>query len=333
MRALHCQRSLQIQDRDLEVLKGLYDSRIYMLHHIAALYFCNQREYAKKRVGRLKTAGYLIERPRQPTQLGVMQLSRTGYEVLVRRGNLAGSPGRAFGRFENRMRVSPLTLVHEIAVLDCKVAIVSAINGLSGFSMAEFSTRPATYQFEARLPNGSRAIMKPDGFARIRESRDGHFNEQRFFLEVDRSTEAQEILAAKVAGYLDYYRSGNFAARMGGDRTNFRQYPFRTLMVFCSPERRDNAARRLLLHTPPILTISWLTTMNEFTRNPLGPIWLTPGQFLAKRSENIASKSSGYMFTEAPKISLNPSQVRLLADEGLLHSRACRDLDPRMGGV
>jgi hypothetical protein len=51
------------------------------------------------------------------------------------------------------------------------------------------------------------------------------------------------------------------------------------LMVFQNAERRNNAAERLLLLNPPILTQTWLTTFAEVTARPLEAIWVRPLDF------------------------------------------------------
>lgn len=101
-------------------------------------------------------------------------------------------------------------------------------------------------------------------------------SEHTFFLELDRSSETQEKLVARAGSYLDYYRSGGFAVRNGGTRADFKEYPFRVLMVFKTAERRNNTAERLLQNTPPILTHVWLSTFAEATSDALGPAWVRP---------------------------------------------------------
>jgi len=273
------QKSLHLQDRDIEVLRGLYESRIYTLSHIAALYFSGHREYAKKRVRQLKAGGFIAEWRRQPTQPAILHLTRTGCEWLTGCGYFAGFPTLKSVRFESRARVSAITLAHALAVLDCKAAIVPAINAVPGLSVAEFSTWPVKYQFKARHPSWKSVTVKPDGFIRLCQQISDGRAEHRFFLEVDRSTEAQDVLNAKAACYLDYYRSGNFAASMGRNPAEFRRYPLRVAIVFRTAERRDNCARQLLAQKPPIRTLAWLTTMEDVVTNPIGPIWLTPADY------------------------------------------------------
>ncbi len=125
--------------------------------------------------------------------------------------------------------------------MDVKAAFCSAIRGSGRFTVAEFSTWPLLYQFEAFRPGHSSAevIVKPDGFIRIHEKEtDGGLSEHTFFLEVDRSSETQDTLVARAGCYLDYYKSGGFAVRNGGTRADFKDYPFRVLMVFKTAEDR-----------------------------------------------------------------------------------------------
>lgn len=56
--------ALQLQDRDFAVLRGLFESRVMTTEHATALYFDGKVEAAKKRLQKLKTAGFITERPR-----------------------------------------------------------------------------------------------------------------------------------------------------------------------------------------------------------------------------------------------------------------------------
>ena len=100
-----------------------------------------------------------------------------------------------------------------------------------------------------------------------------------FFLEVDRSSEKQDTLVNRAVCYLEYYRTGGFAVRNNASRANFKDFPFRVLMVLQNAERRNNTAERLFQNVPPILTHTWLTTIAEVTVDPLGPIWIQPKDY------------------------------------------------------
>lgn len=276
--------SVKLQERDFEILGGLLHCRVMSLRHITDLYFSGKSESAKKRIQKLKAAGYVRERPRRIGDSSVLHLTKKAFAVLRENGHLQHVPNLTDKALHKRGEVSDLTLRHELQVLDVKAAIFRSISENTALSLTEFSTWPLLYQFTARLKGegwGRKEIaVKPDGFIRIREQEgDGAF-EHLFYLEVDRSTETHEILAQKAAGYLDHYQSGGMAVRFGAKAEEFRDFPFRLLMVFRNDERRNNAAERLLQNNPPIMTQVWLTTLAEVLAAPLGRIWVRPKDYL-----------------------------------------------------
>jgi hypothetical protein len=120
-------------------------------------------------------------------------------------------------------------------------------------------------------------LVKPDGFIRIHETEAGGSKfERTFFIELDRSTEKQEILIARAGCYHNYYKSGGFAVRNGVARSDYKQFPFRVLMVFKTAERRNNTAERLLQNNLPVFKQVCLSTIEEVTRDPFGAIWIRP---------------------------------------------------------
>jgi hypothetical protein len=117
--------------------------------------------------------------------------------------------------------------------------------------------------------NSPEVLVKPDGLIRIHETEaDGGKCERTFFLEVDRSTEIQEVLIARTGCYFDYYKSGKFAIRNGASRESYKEFPFRVLMVFKTAERRSNTAERLLQKNLPIFKQVCLSTLEEVIRDP-----------------------------------------------------------------
>lgn len=273
------QNSVEIRDRDVDVLRDLFVSRVMTAAHIAALHFDGSKEAAKKRLQKLKAAGLIRERPRKVIEPAVLFLTRKAFDVLRERGVLREYPQLPAAALDKRAAVSSLTLRHELEVMDVKAAFHSSIRGTERFTVAEFSTWPMLYQFEAVRPGhrSAEVIVKPDGFIRIHEKEaDGGLSEHTFFLELDRSSELQDALVAKAGCYMDFYRSGGFAERNGAPRSDYKDFPFRVLMVLQNAERRNNTAERLLQATPPILTQVWLSTFEEVTSNPLGAVWIQP---------------------------------------------------------
>ncbi len=275
--------SFDLQARDVELLHGLLCCRVMTVGHVASLYFEGRSEAAKKRLQKLKAAGLIGERPRRSFEPAILYLSRKGFVLLGAEGVLQQYPQLSLPALEKRARVSDLTISHELEVMDCKVAFQSAVKRLPAFSVAEFNTWPALHEFTAFRPGTtSEVIVRPDGFIRLHEKEtDGGTSEHAFYIEVDRSTETQDVLVSKAHCYLSYYRSGGFAEKCGGHRSDFKDFPFRVLMAFKTAERRNNTAERLLTGNPPILTHVWLTTMAEATADPFGPIWVRPADYRA----------------------------------------------------
>lgn len=273
--------SLQIQERDFALLRGLFECRIMTAGHVAALFFDGKREYTKKRLQKLKAAGLIGERKRRVNEPSILFLTRGGFAFLKSNGHLDGLPALGKNTFDARANVSQLTLRHELEIMDVKAAFHSALRNAGPFSLAAFSTWPLLYQFETSVPGTAMDVLvKPDGFIRIQENElDDGLSEHTFFLEVDRSSETQDTLVNRAVCYLEYYRTGGFAIRNGASATDFKEFPFRVLMVMKTAERRNNTAARLAHNNPPILTQVLLTTLTEATADPLGPIWIQPADY------------------------------------------------------
>jgi len=272
-------KKLQCQQRDFELLRGLFECRVMTNTQAAALYFEGKFEAAKKRLQKLKSAGLIGERPRHAFEPSILSLTRNGLVALQSNGILKDYPSFPLPALIRRSRVSNLTIRHELEVMNVKTAFHSAIKHLPVFCIEEFSTWPLLNEFKAYRPGQSskEVLVKPDGFINIFEKNEtGEKFERTFFLELDRSTESQDVLVDRVACYHDYYKSGGYAVRRGGTREEYRQFPFRVLIVFKTAERRNNAAEAMLKCNTPILTQVCLSTIREVTEDPLGAIWFRP---------------------------------------------------------
>jgi len=263
---------VEITARDIDLLRGLFECRVMTVEHMATLYFAGRIEAARKRIWKLKTAGLVRQRPRRAYDPSVLFLAAPALRFLMEEGHIADYPQLNFGLFEKRACVSDLTVRHELDVLDVRAAFTQAVQRIPNFSLCEFSTWPRLYEFSAAPRPGLNVLVRPDGYIRLCDGQGEH----RFFLEVDRSTEVQEVIARRAACYLNFYRQGGFAVRHGYRPEDYRRLPFRVLMVFRNAERRNNAAIRLLQSRPPIYTHTILTTMEEARIDPLGAIWVQP---------------------------------------------------------
>lgn len=275
--------SLQLQPRDLALLRGLFECRIMTGAHVATLFFDGKREYTKKRLQKLKAAGFIGERTRRVNQPSILFLTRKGFTLLQRGDHLSGLPVPGARSFEDRAQVRELTLQHELEIMDVKAAFHAALAGDESFALQEFSTWPLLHQFEiARDGDGASVRVKPDGYLSIHEWEEGTSGfVHDCFLEVDRSNETQDVLVAKANAYRNYYNTGGFAVRHGATPADFQSFPFRVLLVMKSAERRNNTAERLVQNNPPILKMTWLTTLAEVMSDPLGAIWIRPDDYRA----------------------------------------------------
>jgi hypothetical protein len=141
--------AISLQDRDLSLLRGLLESRVMTTAHATALFFDGKSEAAKKRLQKLKAAGFVGERTRRAFEPAILFLTRKGLSLLRENGVLAEYPSFDLPALDKRARVSDLTLRHELEIMDVKASFHTAIKKAEVFSIAEFSTWPLLYQFEA----------------------------------------------------------------------------------------------------------------------------------------------------------------------------------------
>ena len=67
--------TIELQDRDVALLRGLFEARVMTLGHIATFHFDGRMEAATKRVQKLKRAGILHERPRRVYEPSIVCLT------------------------------------------------------------------------------------------------------------------------------------------------------------------------------------------------------------------------------------------------------------------
>ncbi len=274
-------KGIVLQSRDYALLRGLFDSRLMTLKHAAALHFEGKIEAAKKRLQKLQAAGMIAQRARRPQEYAVYLVGREGYLSLKRAGLIDPAHDAGWAKLYKRQRIGDLMLAHELAVMDVKVAFVTAIEKDPNLELVEMSVWPDRHKFrvvEAVPASGGgvrfRSLYaKPDGFLHFREhSEDGTAVNRQFFFEVDRGTESLGRLVQKVRHYVQHNRKGGFAVRRGHKREDFKGFPFRVFIVFKTAARRDNVGRKLLDASAPIKGQVWLATMNELLADPMGKI-------------------------------------------------------------
>ena len=271
---------IRLQARDIAILRGLFECRVMTIDHAAALYFEARREYAKKRLQKLKIEGLIGERPRLQFERSVLFIKTKGLIALRQEGILDLYPDLGTVALTRRAQVSEMTLRHELAVMDLKVAFHLRANCDSSISVLEFTTWPLLNQFDV---NGS--IVKPDAFVRLNENLADGTREHCFFVELDRSTEPFSMLCARAQNYRSFAVQKASFGRIG------RPSPFRVLYILQSRERRDNLARRLADLTPPIHSLVWLAAFHDVMAEPFGGIWSRPIDYKVSVLTGTSSKA------------------------------------------
>ena len=271
--------SIQLQDRDLKLLRGLFECRIMTIRQITAIYFEGHFEATRKRVRLLKYLGHVAERPRNLNDRSILSITQKGFDALKRNGRLDGHSDITSSSFKRRIRVADTTLQHELDVMEAKASFHSMARAVD-LQILEFTTWPKRIEFSVTRPD-TRASMitRPDGFIHLQtQKRNGNPRNHRFFLEVDRSTESLKVLANRIACYWRFYKEGGFSHRLGKERSAFRQFPYRVLITCQSIERRNSIAI-MLAATVAVRNFVCLSTLGEVTTNPLAPVWVTPAAY------------------------------------------------------
>jgi hypothetical protein len=279
-------RNVTLQDRDVSLLLDLIESRVLSLDHVRTLFFPDKDEMAKKRVQRLKVAGFLTERPRRIGEPSILHLTWKGYTALRKQNHVSEDSHLSPKTFTRRMAVSNLTLAHELMIGDVRTSFIVAMRESKRFERFKFDVWPRRYDFSVNRGDGNMPV-KPDGHIQFVERGDDEKEPYNFFLEADTGSEKLDRVVEKCLNYREYFRSGGFAVFSGGKREQYKTFPFQVLVIVPSEKRRNNLAELLLQASPPFSTMILVTTLAECVPDPLGEIWLTPGAY--KESEKLCA--------------------------------------------
>ena len=161
---------LELQDRDIEIFLGLFESRLMTLEHLTRLYFNGRSEAAKKRVQQLKSGRYLGERVRNLYEPSILYLAERAFTALVERGAIHEYPSLTWSQFKKRVHVSDFTLRHERSVLDVKTSLSCALRPLShylGFGRGAYAKQTLMF------PQGVSEVDTERRVPTLRRSRGG----------------------------------------------------------------------------------------------------------------------------------------------------------------
>src|SRR5258706_13438425 len=108
--------SIALQPRDFLLLCGLFDSRVLTISHISRLYFEGRDEAGKKRLQKLKAAGFISQRARRADDPSALFLARKGFEVPAEAGHLSQSPQISRSSLRRPAQRTAFTRRHDVAV-------------------------------------------------------------------------------------------------------------------------------------------------------------------------------------------------------------------------
>ena len=105
----------------------------------------------------------------------------------------------------NRRRPRPVGLAfiaHSLALTD-RYLDLRTLETTGGIELVHFEAEPSCWR-DFSGPGGARLVLKPDAFVITAQ---GEY-EDRWYMEIDRSTESPARLTRKAQAYIDYYLSG-----------------------------------------------------------------------------------------------------------------------------
>jgi Replication-relaxation len=241
-----------IQPRDMQVFAELNTCRFLSLPQLAQLCFNGNLETARKRLQKLRGAGY-IECQR------LLHAVPACVWMTAKASTLLGRPR------SHSHRPNLASLRHELVIRDFRMRLLLDAPEY-GMDVETVRVQAEDISFNVR---GCR--HRPDAFLTL-----GGKTRKHYFLEIDLGTESIRVFTRKIEQYERLFKRGAFAARFDAPPGRYRDYPFQVLAVFDSPTRqervlaalREDGYRHFLL----------AARLPEACATPLAEIWTSPAR-------------------------------------------------------
>lgn len=245
-------RPLRLQERDLQILKKVWEYEFLNSKHLRAM-FSDQvgepvvrgektDEAITRRLQKLFHHGYL-NRPKNQIQLRIRYgnlpfiytLGKKGAQELAKEYGI--DPGRTSWRAKSRVKHPHI--MHKLMISKFHASLEVALKGRPKIELIgwkkEGELQSAAVKVRSAFGGRTKVKLLPDGFfgLRFRDRPEGT-NKAYFFLEADRSTMPNtRFYRKKVLGYIEYYRRSKH-------REAYKISEFRVLTTTLTKERRDN---------------------------------------------------------------------------------------------
>lgn len=269
------QFNIRLNERDLAILKLVYEYRFLSSAHIRVLVAGSDQKITK-RLQKLFHEGYL-DRPREQ---GAHAFGKTNYFVygLGRAGALALAEAYDidFSKIEwtaKNREAKQRYIWHSLMIANFRTALSLALRNNTGAELLFWQQGSELKDDFVLSERGKsrRFVVFPDAFFGLKDKR----GKMYFFLEADRSTMQGERYLRKLKGYWSYWQERKHVEKYGINR-------FRVLTTTISEKRSQNLrviARRADDQEKGSLMF-WFTCEKNYgisgASEILGPIWQTP---------------------------------------------------------
>jgi hypothetical protein len=257
-----------LTERDLAIIKLVNDCRLLRGEQIEAVFF-QSRSTAQYRLSRLYHHEFL-DRHFQTVVSGGPAASPALY-TLGKRGAHVLLHQEGYDRQQLRWfkgeRLGWHVVEHILAINQVRIALQIACTQ-TGMTLAEwrdeivFRAQPDTVTWKDKRGKTQHKPVLPDGYFCLSTPK----GMARFFLEVDRGTEALSKVAPQLQVYEAYTSSGQYQER-------FQAKSLRILIVTTTPKRLDSL--KTLTHSMGGDRKYWFTTLSSLTPATIltAPIW------------------------------------------------------------
>ena len=216
-----------LQDRDIELLRYVFQLRLATIEQLAALSGRSVRALWG-RLLKLKERRYLASVARF-MQKQVYAIGSAGVPVLIEEGYAPS------GLKEKRLRHHELTEIgirHSLFIADIHARII-LLTRTGPIKVVDWQEGSALWDSVADGQDGEVIPVRPDAYFVLKHaSRPEGKNLFHVFLEADRSTMSHERMATKIAGYVAYY----------DQQLHRRKYPaMRAFLVATVTQTRERA--------------------------------------------------------------------------------------------